>query len=65
MPTCHFRECGCPPGQAHSIAPSIGYVLYCQDCRGFLSLRNADLGELITILTKLRDREPVDLGPLK
>jgi hypothetical protein len=60
-----FVECGCPPGPAHKVAQNVGYVFYCADCRGFLSLRNATLEDLIDILTKLRDAEPVDLGPLR
>ena len=62
-----FRECGCPddPDSPHRIAGNIGYVFYCADCDGFLSLRNDTLDGLIETLTKLRDGQRLDLGPVE
>ena len=61
-----FRECGCPDDleRPHNIAANVGYVFYCADCDGFLSLRNESLDGLIELLTKLRDGQRLDLGPV-
>lgn len=65
MPDIVFRECECPSfGPApHPIAQNVGFVFYCAQCDGFISLRNDTIEGLIRSLTKLLDGDHVNFGP--